>query len=136
MDHYLDEQNSINRLVEEWRHHGKIIIAYDFDDTVYDFHKKDRQYNDVMSLLKRCDSLGAYFVVFTSCSEEKYDMIRNYLNQNELPYDKINENLDFIKFTGRKVYYNILLDDRAGLPSSYRCLLETIKIIEKEKIHE
>jgi hypothetical protein len=130
MDFYLNEQNTINRLVSEWIKYGKIIIAYDFDDTVYDFHNKGRKYDDVINLLKQCKSLGAYFIVFTSCNENDYDKIRNYLAENEIPFDKINENLNFVKFTGRKVYYNILLDDRAGLSSSYKCLLQTIKIIE------
>jgi len=133
MDYYLDNKNAVNRLVEEWKKYGKIIIGYDFDDTVFDFHQKDRTYKNVINLLKKCKKLGAYFIVFTCCGEDEYDKIKNYLNKNKLPYDKINENIDFVKFTGRKVYYNIMLDDRAGLSSAYKVLLKTIKIIKKEK---
>ena len=133
MDYYLDNKNAVNRLVEEWKKYGKIIIGYDFDDTVFDFHQKDRTYKNVINLLKKCKKLGAYFIVFTCCGEDEYDKIKNYLNENKLPYDKINENIDFVKFTGRKVYYNIMLDDRAGLSSAYKVLLKTIKIIKKEK---
>jgi len=133
MDYYLDDNNAVNRLVEEWRKYGKIIIGYDFDDTVFDFHQKGRTYKNVMNLLRECKKLGAYFIVFTCCGEDEYDKIKNYLNENKLPYDKINENIDFVKFTGRKVYYNIMLDDRAGLSSAYKVLLKTIKIIKKEK---
>ena len=139
MDFYLNDDNAVNRLVEEWKKYRKIIIGYDFDDTVYDFHRKGRVYNDVMNLLRKCKKLGAYFIVFTCCGEDEYDKIRNYLNENNLPYDKINEDLEFVQFKGRKVYCNIMLDDRSGLSSAYKVLLETIKIIEKEKendIHE
>lgn len=136
MDYYLRNSNAIKRLTEEWKKKGKIIIAYDFDETVYDFHKKGRTYKNVIELLKRCQKFGAYFIVFTCCGDSEYDKITNYLNQNNLPYDQINENVDFIEYTGRKVYYNIFLDDRAGLSASYKTLLKTIKIMEKGEKYE
>jgi hypothetical protein len=132
MDYYLDDNNAIQRLVEEWEKYGRIIIAYDYDDTVFDFHNKGRKYSDVISLLREAKTLGAYFVVFTACNEGQYEDISKYLLTENIPYDKINENLDFIPFTGRKVYYNILLDDRSGLSASYYQLQQTIKIL-KEK---
>lgn len=133
MDYYLDENNVVDRLVAEWQRYGKIIIAYDFDDTVYDYHKKDRQYNDVITLLKECGLVGAYFIVFTCCGEDDYDKIKDYLSQLDIPYDAINDNLEFVKFKGRKIYYNILLDDRAGLPSAYKCLKKALKIIKQKE---
>ena len=126
MDYYLNYEDCINRLVDEWRLHKKIIIAFDYDDTVFDFHNKGRKYNNVISLLKRCNFAGAYFIVFTCCGEDQYDEIYEYLEKNDIPCDKINENMDFIKFTGRKIYYNILLDDRAGLESAYDVLTEAV----------
>lgn len=133
MDYYLSDRNAIDRLIEEWTKYGKIIIAYDYDDTVFDFHKKNREYNDVITLLREAKELGAYFVVFTACGENQYEDISEYLLTNNIPFDKINENLDFISFTGRKVYYNILLDDRSGLSASYYQLQQTIEIL-KERI--
>ena len=130
MDYYLSEYNQVERLIIEWKQYGKIIIAYDFDDTVYDFHKKGRNYEDVILLLQRCNKIGAHFIVFTCCGEDEYPKIKDYLYENDLPFDTINNNLDFVKFTGRKVYYNILLDDRAGLRSAYDVLLETVEIME------
>lgn len=130
MDYYLDNENAVNRLVDEWRKHKKIIIAYDFDDTVYDFHKKGFTYNNVIELLQRCKKVGAYFIVFTACGKDEEEKIKDYLHEYRIPFDKINENLDFISFAGRKVYYNIMLDDRAGLQSSYDCLLKTVEQIE------
>jgi len=129
MDYYLDNENVINRLVTEWKRYGKIIIAFDFDDTVYDFWDIGRNYDNVISLLKRCDKVGAHFIVFTA--NDNISMIENYLNKNEITFDKINENMEFIKFTSRKIYYNILLDDRAGLQSSYECLLSAVGYMEE-----
>ena len=52
-----------------------------------------------------------------------YDEIKSILDKEKLPYNSINEDAPFIPFTGRKVYYNILLDDRAGLNQTYNELL-------------
>lgn len=130
MDYYLKRLNQTDRLVDEWIKYGKIIIAYDFDDTVYDFHKQGRTYDDVIALLQRCEKVGAHFVVFTCCGEDQYPKIIKHLKTNKIPFDVINENMDFVKFTGKKIYYNILLDDRAGLESAYSTLLSAVQIVE------
>ena len=65
----------------------------------------------------------AYFIVFTSSESNRYDEIKEILEKENLPYDSINEDAPFIPFKGRKVYYNILLDDRAGLNQTYNELL-------------
>lgn len=129
MDYYLDNENCINRLTEEWIKYGKIIISYDFDDTVFDFWNKGRTYYDVVSLLQRCRKIGAHFIVFTANND--IEMIEKYLNDNDIPFDKFNENMEFIKFTSRKIYYNILLDDRAGLQSAYECLKTAVVYMEE-----
>jgi hypothetical protein len=135
-DHYLDNKNVENRLIEEWLKYGKIIIAYDFDDTVYDYHQKGRSYTDVIELLRYCKKIGAYFMVFTSCDESQYPKITKYLTDNDIPFDTINENLPFVTFTGRKCYYNILLDDRAGLPSAYEALNSASYFVRAEKYYQ
>lgn len=131
-DPFLDTANAIQRLVNEWTEHGKIIIAYDFDDTVYDYHNRGSKYNHVIELLQQAKAYGAYFIVFTSCNEEKYDFIQEYLTSNDIPYDTINENMPFIPFNGRKVYYNILLDDRAGLVSAYNTLNTALRLMQSK----
>lgn len=52
-----------------------------------------------------------------------FDEVKSILDKEKLPYNSINEDTPFIPFTGRKVYYNILLDDRAGLNQTYNELL-------------
>ncbi|WP_316771425.1 hypothetical protein [Pedobacter frigiditerrae] len=56
MDFYLNPFNSSARLIDEYQKYGSIVIAYDFDDTVYDFHKKGRMYNQVIDLLRELNS--------------------------------------------------------------------------------
>lgn len=121
-DHYLFEQNASIRLLKEWKKHGKIIIAYDYDDTVFDFHNKGHSHAGVQSLLRQCKEVGAYFIVWTGAKEDRYPEIIKHLIKQELPFDKINENMEFADFTGRKIFANIYLDDRGGLSSAYKVL--------------
>jgi hypothetical protein len=133
LDFYLKNRNVINRLYQEWAKYGRIIIAYDFDETIYDFHGKGHKFDEVINLLKECKKYGANFIVFTCREKIDEPFIINYLNEIGLPYDKINENMDYISYGGRKIYYNIFLDDRAGLQSAYDCLSYTLNLIKNLK---
>lgn len=134
MDFYLEQKNCLERLVKEWRDYKKIVIAVDFDDTVYDFHKKGRTYEDVISLIRRCRAIGCYIIIFTANDDtEHHKFIREYLNEYYIHVDTINENIPCVPFKTKKPYYNILLDDRSGLLSAYTTLLEAVEIMEKEK---
>lgn len=65
----------------------------------------------------------AKLVVFSASQEERYPYIADYLIQNNIPFDAINEDVLIEKRKPtRKLYYNILLDDRAGLGSAYAAL--------------
>lgn len=133
-DHFHHEINVVDRLVDEWRKHGKLIIAYDFDGTVHDFHKKGHTYTKTIALIRRCREIGAHLIVYTCRPKEQHDEVIKYLNENDIPFDKVNEDMDFITFGGGKIYYNHLLDDRAGLPSAYRTLVKAVEIISKGEI--
>lgn len=135
MDHYLCEENVYNRLKEEFYKYKTIIIAYDFDDTVFDFHKRGLLYTDVMELLREWKGY-AKFICFTGCMPEKYAFIEQYLHDNDIPLDSINENVMSMPFNGTKVYYNAFLDDRAGLKEVYNILKKLIKDIKQEAINE
>ena len=133
MDFYLNENNITERLVKEWKKYGEIVIAFDFDNTVYDYHKKGHSYNQVISLLKECKDIGAYLILFTSRRDDELEFVEGYLKENNIPYDAINEDPIFTKASGRKIYYNVLLDDRAGLPSAYNTLKKASKIVRRYK---
>lgn len=128
-DRYLDDQACIDRLLNEWQRYGSIIVAYDFDSTVFPYSNKDDKFDNVIELLRKAKKLGCHLVVFTSCNEDRMPEIKKYLADNNIPYDGINETPDYIPFQGRKVYYNLLLDDRAGLSSAYKILSEVCEIV-------
>lgn len=132
MDFYLEDANVIERLVAEWKKYGRLVVAYDYDNTVYDYHRAGLTFEDVAELLRECKAHGAHLVVFTACGEVQYPDIRAYLAANGIPCDAINEDPPFVPITGgRKIYYNILLDDRAGLASAYRCLRSALDLIKQ-----
>ena len=64
-------------------------------------------------------------------------MIEEYLNNNDIPYNAINKDAPFIKENGRKIYYNALLDDRAGLLQVYNELTRLYNevIVPKKENH-
>lgn len=89
MDFYLQSNNSYNRLEEEFKKYGKLIFCVDFDDTIYDFHKKGRTYENVISLLHRWEKYSEV-IIFTGNGEDKYEMIEQYLKDNNIKYKGVN----------------------------------------------
>jgi hypothetical protein len=128
-DRYLSDKECIDRLLNEWEKYGLLVIAFDFDNCVFDYHDRGDKYDNVIALLRKVKKMGCHLVCFTSCDDSRFPDIKKYLNDNDIPFDSINETPDFIPFKGRKVYYNILLDDRAGLLSAYTVLNEVAELV-------
>lgn len=128
MDFYLDNDNVYIRLENEFKKYRKLIIAYDFDDTVYDFHNTGKTFWNLISILQRWRKYSE-LIVFTGCEESQHKKIESYLTENEIPFDSINGD-SVVKTNSRKIYYNVLLDDRAGISVAYNCLLRLIEKIE------
>ena len=127
---YLSDIACVFRLVDEYKKHGSLVIAYDFDNCVYDYHSKGHNYSEVIELLREAKRLNCYMIVFTT--ERDLEKVRDFLNTNKIPFDSINENPPFFKSDARKIYFNLLLDDRAGLFSAYTQLKEVINIIKNK----
>ena len=117
MDFYLKKENTFERLFKEYKVYNSLVVAFDFDNTVYDFHQVGLDFKDVIKLLQNLKKIGCYLIVFTSTDDE--DFVKRYCKEKEIPFDAINENPPFFKSKSRKIYYNILLDDRAGLREAY-----------------
>ena len=128
MDYYLNTENTFNRLLKEYKEHKSLVVAYDFDNTVYDFHQEGHHYTDVIELLQALKKIGCYLIIFSA--NEDVSFIKQYCSQKDIPFDAINENPPFFTSKARKIYYNILLDDRAGLKEAYDSLTRLIKTIK------
>lgn len=130
MDYYLKSNNSVNRLIEEYYKYNSLTIAFDFDDTVYDFHKKGRTYQNIINLLRELKSINCYLICWTG--QQDLDFVKKYLTDSNIPFDAINENPPFYESKSRKIYANVYLDDRAGLLQTYNELKEIIKNIKNK----
>lgn len=129
MDYYLSEENCYQRLKSEFQKYGKLIFCVDFDDTIYDFHKLGRSYDDIINLLHRWEKYSEV-VILTGNGDDKYDVIEKYLSEKQITYRGINCDSS-VSFGGRKTYGNVYIDDRGGLPSVYRILSRLITEIEE-----
>lgn len=133
MDTFFNTEKAVFRLFNEWKKHPKLLIACDFDDTVFDFHEHGNDHSMVIELLKKCKTLGFYVSLFTASKPERYGFMRDFMREKGVEIDAINENVIVLPYGNNgKIYYNILLDDRAGLGQAYTTLLTVIRLIELE----
>lgn len=135
-DPFSHFENVKDRLLKEWKEHCKLIIAFDFDGTVYDYLQRGDTFPLITNLLRESKKIGAHIYCFTAREEHEHDFVRNYLNENDIPFDGINIDYDFIRFRGRKPYYNILLDDRAGLESALQVLNYCVNKMKLEEYYK
>ena len=132
MDFYLSEENCYQRLEDEFKKYGKLIFCVDFDDTIYDFHKLGRSYDNVITLLKRWEPYSEV-VILTGNGEAQYPTIKEHMKNIGIKYKGINCDSS-ISFGGRKTYANAYIDDRGGLPSVYNNLNKLITKIENGEV--
>ena len=119
---FLNTDATYARLLSEYSKYSSIVVAFDFDNTVYDYHKQGLNCSEIVDLLQKLKEVNCFLIVWTA--NEDVDFVRNYCLENQIPFDAINENPPFFKSKSRKIYYNELLDDRAGLRESFERLLK------------
>ncbi|WP_298781880.1 hypothetical protein [uncultured Polaribacter sp.] len=120
-----------NRLKQDYLAHKSLFVAFDYDNTVFDYHSQGINYEAIVGLLRICKSYGFTLILFTGNEGEKLDVIKQDLIERDIPFDLINENP---LMNTRKPYYNILLDDRAGLKESYENLKKLTDEIRNKEI--
>ena len=128
-DTFFDTDKLTESLINDYRKYGKLIIAYDFDDTVFP-SKPDYHCKNVVKLLQLCSRLSCTeMVCYTARStEEMIDEVKKELNRLNIRYDAINDNVPRIKAEieitcPSKVMFGVFLDNRAGLESAYKALV-------------
>lgn len=133
-DPYINTDRCVNRLFKDYLKHGSLIVAFDFDNTIFDTFDTGEEYNEVISLLKSCSKdFGFTMVLYTVDDDPKsLEFKKNFTEKIGIKIDYVNESIIFKEST--KIYYNILLDDRAGLGQSVNILKLTLqKILEYRK---
>lgn len=123
-DPFMNREVAKNRLREELKRYGSLIIAYDFDYTVHSYKDEDYTYEFMVNLLREWRPYAKY-IVFSASPRPRFPYIKGYLKSKGIPYDVINGEVLKRNYT-RKVYYNVFLDDRAGLGETAMILYELL----------
>lgn len=133
-DPYIDATRVLDRIRAEYKKYGKLIVAFDYDDTVFDTHDNGWDYSMVIDLLQRVRPY-AFIICWSASPESRYREMYEHFAEKGIPCDAINENAPWIADKGRKIYANIYLDDRSGLQTAYWALLTLVKELEEERNH-
>ena len=118
----------VDRLLTEWKQHGKIIIAVDYDDTIFPWKfRSQEQCDEVISLLIQAKATGAYIAIFTCSDNSRHKEIDAYCASKGLAIDSINRNPIELPYGKEgKIYYNINLCDRSGLSETCSILSDAL----------
>lgn len=116
-DRYARGGECINRLILEWKKYNQLIVTFDYDNTVFDFHNRGDKYPNVIAQLQTLARMGCHLICFTSCEPSRFSEIQQHLKQIRIPHRGINVDSILVPFNGRKIYFNVHYDDRAGLGS-------------------
>ena len=89
---YTETIACVDRLYKQYLKTPKLIIAVDFDQTVFDYHNEGHTYDQVWELLKRCQKQKFYIVCFTASMKGRQDFIIDHFIQNGIVPHGININ--------------------------------------------
>ena len=138
---FFNNDYIVKKLIELYNKHGKIILAYDFDETVYSGNEDSLPVTDrICDLLVECSKYpdDIVMILYTCRSGKDLDEAIEYLNVKGIRHDSENENCSIIKETAQfdpssKVVYNIFLDDKTGLVVTYTCVLTFLLWLKAKK---
>lgn len=129
MNHPYYTEGAFNRLLAEYLKYDTLYIAFDFDNTIWDYDTYKDKYEDnhdavhwdIVELLKGCKKMGLKLILWTSCPDEESEKIKTDLcSAWGIEPDYINWSP--LSPGTTKPHFNLLLDDRAGLESSVQML--------------
>lgn len=125
MIHPFNTEACIDRLKKEYETHGKLVVGFDFDNTIFDVHNNGGNYSEVIKLLQECKKLGFVLCLYTAELREFWLKWKvDYCKHFGIEPEYVNES-PLLPGTS-KPFFNILLDDRAGLESAYEVLTKVV----------
>lgn len=119
-----------SQLLRQYKENGSLIIAFDYDDTVFPYNVSDDELLYVRYVLRKAKKQGHTLICFTCRDSE--DKVGSFCLEHGILYDWFNESPVKLKEVGLgKIYYNIFLDDKAGLELATNTLLSVLLEIEE-----
>lgn len=111
----------VDRLLKLYREHGKIIVGVDFDDTIFPFNDWCDEDNcaNLRGLLRNLKG-SIILCLYTSSDSREIKYKLALMQEWGITPDYINSSP--VKFDSGKPYFNILLDDKAGLNEATQIL--------------
>lgn len=82
------------------------------------------------ALLRRLKAAGCFIIIWTANKDDEF--VKRFCSEKQIPYDALNENPPFFKGIARKIYYNVRLDDAAGLRETYLLLSRFLNTIANQ----
>lgn len=131
-DPFVSREKTKERWRNEFQRYGCLIIAYDFDYTVHSYKDESYTYDLVVNLLRKWRP-NAKYIVFSASPKVRFSYMKGYLKERNIPFDTINDEILERNYT-RKVYYNVFLDDRAGLGEVVEILYELFEELENGEL--
>lgn len=128
-DKYFDLYENVRRLIIDYNRHSTLYIAFDYDNTIFDYHGTGETYPKMIHLLQFLSHYPNTFklILFTGNEGDKLKVIKQHCSELNIHVQYVNESpiMNTIK-----PYFNILLDDRAGLYEAYQILILTLNSLE------
>lgn len=131
-DLFFNSSHILDRLFREYEDGEEMFIAFDFDDTVYDYAETGDSHDKVIDILKWAQRLEFPLILFTVREGERLKFAEKYVEDLGIKVTYVNTNP--IE-DSRKPFFNILLDDRCGLKQSYECLHMFLYQLEKKGLN-
>ena len=132
-NHPYNTDGAFERLMTEYLKYDTLYIGFDFDNTIWDYDNYGNKYEDnpdavhweIVDLLKNCKKIGLKLCLWTSCPKKEDEIIKNDLCR------KWGIEPDYLNWSplspgATKPHFNLLLDDRAGLESTYHILCKLL----------
>lgn len=136
LDTYMDPTACSDRLWREYGKHGRLLVAVDYDSTCAPF-PAGTTHDMVLALLRRCTALGFHLYLFTASNPSRYAEMHAFMAAQGIKVAPgVNVNPIELPFGNwGKPYWNVLVDDRAGLASAYQALLSVVERAEAANAH-
>ena len=115
------------RLIEEYKKYHNLIIGFDFDNTICGLDNES--ISKVILLLQECKKLGFTLCLYTISASDKWlEWKVKYCEYFGISPNYVNDSP--VLRGNRKPFFNILLDDRAGLTEACICLENVVNYIQ------
>lgn len=132
MDEYLKMFANQERLEQEYKKYGSLVIGVDFDSTLHDYHNTGASYEMVRQLVRDLKEIGCKIIIWTAYKD--LDYVKDFCKTHNIPQDGINEGGIPLPWESKKPFFSALLDDRAGLIEMYYTLRNIVKLVKNKKL--